>query len=460
MGDTLKDSPVAIDLFAGAGGLSEGLLAAGIDVAVALEKHPHAALTYAFNHPRTRVLCGNIRSVSLATVKAAVYEVTGQRDVDLIVGGPPCQGYSPAGKRRKNDRRNGFYLEFLRFVAYFNPKLALFENVPGFANFDGGAALKAVLNRFRSLGYRVFGFDENSKRLPTELPILDSSFYGVPQRRHRLLLVAWRPDEAEEEFEWPAATHAAGERDGLETFVTVKDAIGDLDFLTAGYECHWHIGKTTNKYQVARRNGCTNLFNHLATKHRKSTVNMYRRLAQGDTIRTIPEDFRTGKQTMRRLESNRVSKAVLALPDDLVHYGRLRIPTVREMARLQSFDDDYVFLGKRTTSDLSRRVDVPQYTQVGNAVPPLLGKALGQALLRTMGRASRDIRDLQTRRKRHEWLRGSSGFSGYALAIEAARQILFLDLRGRYKALPHVAGAKPFADRKKPMQWKRLPLHS
>jgi DNA (cytosine-5)-methyltransferase 1 len=187
---------------------------------------------------------------------------------------------------------------------------------------------------------------------------------------------------------------------------------------------------------------------------------LYRRLAQGETIRTIPEKLRTGKQTMRRLESDRVSKAVLALPDDLVHYGRLRIPTVREMARLQSFDDDYVFLGKRTTSDLSRRIDVPQYTQVGNAVPPLLAKALGHAMLKALGCTSRDIRDHETRRQRHEWLRGSSGFSGYAFAEEAAGEIMFLDLLGRHKRLPHVATAEPIADQKKQVRWKRLPLHS
>src|SRR5262245_43171049 len=118
-----RDLPVAIDLFAGAGGLSEGLMAAGVNVAVALEKHPHPALTYAFNHPGTSVLCGQIRNANLDRIAELIHEKTGQKRVDVIAGGPPCQGYSPAGKRRKNDRRNNLYAEFLRFVDYFQPRM-------------------------------------------------------------------------------------------------------------------------------------------------------------------------------------------------------------------------------------------------------------------------------------------------------------------------------------------------
>jgi len=144
----------------------------------------------------------------------------------------------------------------------------------------------------------------------------------------------------------------------------------------------------SSEYQRQRRLHTGTLFNHLATKHRKATVNMFRRLVPGKTIRSIPEEHRSGKQRMRRLTPNDASSAILALPDDYIHFQRHRILTVREMARLQSFDDDYVFLGKRTTSDLSRRVDVPQYTQVGNAVPPILARALGVAIIRALGGSS------------------------------------------------------------------------
>ena len=406
----MRGAPVAIDLFAGAGGLSEGLQAAGINVAVAFEKHPHAALTYAFNHPDTTVLCGEIRNADLDRVEAILEENTGRSEIDIIAGGPPCQGYSPAGKRRKNDRRNGLYETFLEFVSHFQPKMVLFENVPGFADFDGGSTVKIMLSRLWKLGYEVAGFDRGAKTLPEELPILDASRFGVPQRRRRFLLVAWHADEVAKDFEWPGETHGVGIDSKRLKLVTVEDALDDLAFLTAGFECHAHPKKTNNAYQLARRNGCDRIFNHLATKHRKTTVNMYRRLSPGDTIRSIPEKFRTGKQTILRLAPTEISKAVLALPDDLVHYSRLRIPTVREMARLQSFDDDYVFLGKRTTSDLGRRIDVPQYTQVGNAVPPLLAKrSVGPSCVRLVT----DQRISGT-----SW-NGANATSGYA-AVQAS----------------------------------------
>jgi DNA (cytosine-5)-methyltransferase 1 len=306
-------------------------------------------------------------------------------------------------------------------------------------------------------GYEVAGFDRNEKEIPDDLPILDASLFGVPQRRRRFILAAWLPGEVEREFEWPQHTHGATPNRKKKKLVTVEDALGDLDFLSAGFECHRHIKAAESDYAIERRNGCLQIFNHLATKHRKSTVNMYRRLVPGETIRSIPEEYRTGKQTMLRLSPTTVSKAVLALPDDLVHYRRLRIPTVREMARLQSFDDDYVFLGKRTTSDLGRRVDVPQYTQVGNAVPPLLAKALGSAVMRCLGGDECDVRDTDKRRERHEWLRGSSGFLGYTLSEDARGNILFLDLRERQKRLPFMENDEPLPTGTSPIEWVSRP---
>lgn len=459
--------PVAIDLFSGAGGLSEGLLAAGINVAVAVENHPHPALTHAFNHPGTTVLCCDIRELSLNSLTSHLKNRTGQTNVDLVVGGPPCQGFSPAGKQDPNDPRNKLFEEFLRVVDHFRPSMFLFENVPGFAKLYKGQAMHSILDAFWELGYRMHGIDNDSDDYPEEPPILNAVWYGVPQRRRRFVLVGWLEDSLEKPFEWPAITHSSDIPTSSDFHksnsskrlpnVTVGDAIGDLAFLSAGLECHTYRDSSSD-YQEQRRRNSNLLFNHLATKHRNETVNMFRRLVPGKTIRSIPESHRSGKQRMRRLTRNDSSSAILALPDDYVHYQRHRIPTVREMARLQSFDDDYVFLGKRTTSDLSRRVDVPQYTQVGNAVPPLLAKALGKAIVRSLGGPKRDLRELTIRRKRHAWIRGSSGFLGYTLDPQAEGQLRLYDMTGRHISLPLSEDELPVSQRTRSVNWTKRRL--
>ena len=162
---------------------------------------------------------------------------------------------------------------------------------------------------------------------------------------------------------------------------------------------------------------------------------------------------------MARLDRATISNAVLALPDDLIHYAHPRIPTVREMARLQSFDDDYVFIGKRTSGFVERRVDVPQYTQVGNAVPPLLARALGMSLVRSLGSAGVDVRELAGRRARHQWICGSSGFSGYTLAAEADGQLDLVDVSGRHPPLP-LSQETRVVDADELVEWKTQPAQA
>jgi DNA (cytosine-5)-methyltransferase 1 len=448
--------PVVIDVFSGAGGLAEGLLAAGLDIAVAIEKHPHPALTCAFNHPNTTVICDDIASLDMATLAKFVRKRTGDSEVDVVAGGPPCQGFSPAGLRNPDDPRNLLFKEFVRVVEHFEPRMFLFENVPGFVNLYKGKAIKAVIKRFRSLGYKMHGISEESPNVFDELSLIQAMDFGVPQRRKRFVLIGWRDGELAKEFEFPSPTHGSQAR-GKTPRIGTKQALSDLEFLTSGHESHIYIDRARSEYQKSRRENGEILFNHLATKHRPATVQMYRRLRQGATIRSIPQEHRSGKQTMARLTEAECSKAVLALPDDFVHYRRHRIPTVREMARLQSFDDDFVFFGKRTTSDLNRRVDVPQYTQVGNAVPPLMARALGTALLRALGHRCKDLRDLRTRKKRHRWILGSSGFSGYSLAPEAQGKIDLVDNNGNRLCLPTSTTELPVVDQGRVTKWAIFP---
>jgi DNA (cytosine-5)-methyltransferase 1 len=416
------ENPIAVDLFCGAGGLSEGLLAAGIDVVVGVERHPDAALTCAMNHPSTHVICDDVARVTEQRIREILAQKgLGKRPVDLVVGGPPCQGFSAAGARKREDPRNLLFRRFVALVKALKPRMFLFENVPGFLSMHGGFAFTQATTQFSRLGYQLHGIDEDAKVEDQANIILNARWYGVPQNRNRLLIVGWRPGEVEggDRFEWVRPTR------GNE--VSVGDALSDLDFLKAGEQAHAYVGTRASKYQKERRkNSGGLLLNHLASRHNPTTLSRFARMSKpGDTMRSIPEEFRTLKHTVIRMDREKCSRAVLALPDDMIHYGLDRILTVREMARLQSFDDDFVFMGKRTTSEHHRRVDVPQYTQVGNAVPPLLARKLGESIRRFLvgNDAAGDLRRLSDRRERSKWLRGSSAGRGYKLTLDAQQEL-------------------------------------
>jgi DNA (cytosine-5)-methyltransferase 1 len=442
--------PSAIDLFSGAGGLAEGLESAGVKVAAAVELHPQPALTHALNHPGTDVFAGDIRMLDLELLADSLERRTGTRDVDVVVGGPPCQGFSTAGKKQANDPRNDLFTEFVRVVALFSPSVFVLENVPGFKTMHGGQAYAEATRMFRELGYRL---DDR---------MLNAPAYGAPQRRGRFVLVGVRED-IEAVFEWPSESHydPAGTVDMLSgnrlPFATVEDALEDIAFLEPGWEAHRHRIPAASSFAEERRAGSDILFNHLATRHRPAAIETFKKIGEGQTIASVPKDERPKKATMARMARSRISNAVLALPDDMIHYRHHRIPTVREMARLQTFDDDYVFMGKRTSGFVERRVDVPQYTQVGNAVPPLLGRALGLALLALLAAPAHDVRDIDQRRERHAWIRGSSGFSGYTLDSEAEDQISLFGTAGRPLPLPISDEDMPVVDRDALEEWKRRP---
>lgn len=438
--------PVAVDLFSGAGGLSEGLEMAGFRVASAVELHPQAALTHAFNHPDCETFAGSVEQVDFLTLRTALHERYGVERPHLVAGGPPCQGFSTAGKKLAKDPRNELFKEFVRAVRELDPLLVLLENVPGFKKMHRGVAYKETRNLLREIGYE------------TEDRIVQAYEHGVPQRRQRFILIGWKP-EVIDAAQWPDpdfnySASAEAPLPLLSPAVTIADALADLAFLEPGWEAHRHLGKTGSRYAGDRRSGTSLLFNHLATAHRPKAVEMFRRIPEGGTIASVDPDQRTAKATMARMDRGKISNAVLALPDDLIHYEHDRIPTVREMARLQGFDDDYVFMGKRTSGFLERRIDVPQYTQVGNAVPPLLAAALGDSLLAMLDRPTGDARALATRRKRHGLVCGSSGFSGYTLSPDARDQVVLRWVDGKRLSLP-IAEEKPVAEQESLREWRK-----
>ncbi|WP_197496546.1 DNA cytosine methyltransferase [Mycobacterium sp. 1274761.0] len=439
--------PVAVDLFSGAGGLAEGLLKAGVQVAASIELHPQPALSHAFNHPETRVLAGDIRNLEAAKLDAAIRSRAGRAPVDVVVGGPPCQGFSSAGKKSVTDPRNSLFRHYVRVVEHLKPRMFLLENVPGFKSMYGGAVYAEALEAMHNLGYTTVDRIIHVKDL------------GVPQRRRRFVMVGWLPGAADP-YEWPPITHAevggtAGLFDDLvEPLVTAGDALDDLSFLDPGYEATGYVDASISKFALDRRGSNTTLFNHLATRHRRKSADIIRRIAVGGSIRDIPVAERgTKKLTMRKLDPDAISNTVVALPDDILHYSQARILTVREMARLQSFDDDFVFLGKRTSGFVERRVDVPQYTQVGNAVPPLFAEALGRALVKSLGSVPGDLRNLELRRDRHKLVCGTSGFAGYELTPDAVNEIELTAVGGSLLPLPISEEAIPVLEQKPLRDW-------
>lgn len=422
------DAPVAVDLFAGAGGLAEGLLRAGIDVALSVELHPQAGLTHAFNHPGTRVLVGDVRNLDPTMLdRTLALKGLRPRDVDVVVGGPPCQGFSSAGKKSETDPRNTLFRHYVRVVEHLRPRIFLMENVPGFKARYGGAIYQEALDAMHALGYQ------------TTDRVIHMKDYGVPQTRKRFVMVGWLPGV--EPFQWPGSTNSSSENDVLfgatEPHVSAGDALDDISDLAPGYEATRYGRKATSSFAQLRRNGNYLLFNHLATKHRAKSAALIERIPVGGSIRDLPAETRgTKKLTMSKLHPKQISNTVVSLPDDLLHYAHHRILSVRETARLQTFDDDYVFFGKRTSGFVERRVDVPQYTQVGNAVPPRAAEVLAGALLRSLGAGSGDRRDLARRRERHNLVVGSSGHSGYELALEAVGEIEVRTVFGDVLALP------------------------
>ena len=401
---------------------------AGFQLAASVELHPQAALTAAFNHPESQAITGDIQSLDLHVLDKSIQERVGKSTVDLVAGGPPCQGFSSAGKKQKNDPRNTLFRSFVAVIEHLRPRMFLMENVPGFYSRYGGEAYKEAKSAFSHLGYEMVD------------TIIYAPDFGVPQRRKRFVMVGWLPGEVND-FSWPTPSHGrSSEQADLFTsflpYETAGEALEDLSFLEGGFEANRYSGNPANPYAQERRNNNELLLNHLATAHRSRALRMFAQIPPGGSIRQLPEEERTGKLTLTRVHPDEVSNTVVSLPDDMLHPSQNRILTVRECARLQSFDDDFVFIGKRTSGFMERRVDVPQYTQVGNAVPPLMGKALGSSLMSSLGGEVRDQRDIRERRRRHAWLLGSSAHAGYSLSPEASTAMKLYSVSGREVPLP------------------------
>lgn len=390
-----------IDLFAGCGGLSLGLHKAGWTGLFAVEKNKDAFSTLQQNlivNRRHFQWPGWLPQTNLdinELLKNYEEELIGLRgQVQLLVGGPPCQGFSMAGKRTGNDIRNRLYNSYIKFVEIVEPEMLFFENVHGFTvgfkrkykgkPTKGEPYSQKLIKRLRKLGYDVAH------------EVIMMSDYGVPQKRKRFILFATKRGKAKIFFDRLSQRKDEFLLDKNITLpVSVSEAIGDLE------RCHGQVqsvdsprfmnglyGEVLSEYQSLMRaeiNVNAVPDSHRFAKPKKETIDLFERLmnVSDEAIRITPkmglvEGLK--KRGVTPLKRNCVCPTITSIPDDFIHYSEPRILTVRESARIQSFPDDYVFLGKYTTGGDRRKYDVPRYTQVANAVPPLFAELVGLVL--------------------------------------------------------------------------------
>lgn len=351
----------AVDLFAGAGGLSLGFKRAGIEILVANDFNKSACKTYKHNFPETPCLEENIREIDAEDLMEK--GDFSKEDVDLIIGGPPCKGFSMGGKRDPNDPRNSLFREYLKIVDDLDPSVIVMENVKGLLTLDSGSYKDKILEELKQRGYNV-------EDMPKTLNAAD---YGVPQSRKRVIFVGVKEDSdmSLDNLEFPKSGNK----------VSVEEAIDDLAFLGVGTSSSEYQRPPKSEYQQKMRRNADKIHNHKSPNHSERIQKRFELMDAGKGMESIEEKYRTKKHTVRKFDPDLPSRTVTTLPEDFVHYSRNRIPTVREMARLQSFPDDFVFKGPRTTGGSRRSKEVPQYSQVGNAVPPLMAEAIAKGVI-------------------------------------------------------------------------------
>lgn len=397
---SIPPSLTYVDLFAGCGGLSLGIHKSrewkGL---FAIEKDKMAFSTLKanlidkrqhFDWPDWLPIANHDINDVLKRYKSELLSLRGS--LDLVTGGPPCQGFSAAGRRKEDDDRNKLIRSYLKFIMYTRPKAVMFENVKGFTlqfkrnKTAGRSYLNYVRSMLNRLGYHVEG------------KLVNFAEFGVPQRRTRFILVGTRRDlqtRPEQFFEVlykSKESFLKGKR--LSKFTTAGQAISDLrrenGILLFEENQRWKRGiyaAPRTRYQQLMRAECDSILpdSHRFANHEAKVISRFRYILRRATrnknaIDMLSEEHQTNKHTVIPLAVDLHSPTLTTLPDDYIHYCEPRILTVREYARLQSFPDDFIFLGKFTTGGHLRTKEVPRYSQIGNAIPPLFGEHAASVL--------------------------------------------------------------------------------
>jgi DNA (cytosine-5)-methyltransferase 1 len=390
--------PIAVDLFAGAGGFGLGFKMAGFSIPLSVEIDTWACDTLRYNHPDMTVIQYDIRDFN---TESQVKEICIFKP-DIIIGGPPCQGFSIAGPAQKDpkDPRNTLFINFAQWISFLQPKAFVMENVKGLLsrkNVDGIKVIDIIKNTFEELGYFV------------EVWLLNTAEYGVPQIRERVFIIG---NNTGQKIGFPPKRYSLGllnfnhfqlsilDNEQLFPAFTLWDAISDLPPVNAreGQEKQPYILEAQNDYQDWIRKGSQTLYNHVAMDHSQRLVERFQQIKWGESSADVSKEYgarrRSGNgelsgksydQNNRRLYPYKPSHTITAsFYANFIHPFQHRNLTAREGARIQSFPDTYRFLGKKTVVShkllhREQRFDekfLCQYNQIGNAVPPLLAKAI------------------------------------------------------------------------------------
>ena len=357
-----------IDLFSGVGGLSYGFAHDDFyEIISANEILKDMAKAYSLNHPTVKMYDCDIKDFGIKNLTDDLKIEEG--DIDLIVGGPPCQAFSTVGKRLIDDPRGKLFQEYYRVLEEVKPKVFLFENVKGLLSMQKGELLKTIMSFFESLGYKV------------QYQVLNSADYGAPQIRERVIIIGTKLNK---KFNYPEKTHRdLNDNDilnkDLKPYLTLSEAIGDLPFIKSNEESFEYNGEPQNDFQkLMRKNAPERIMDHNAPKNNEKLVKLMECLPDGGTPEDLPEELRPTsgfKNTYCRLWWKRPSPTItrnLSTPSSsrCIHPIAPRPLTTREGARIQCFPDNYLFYGGRSSKNL----------QIGNAVPTFLSAALSKAI--------------------------------------------------------------------------------
>ena len=408
MPKTPQGQPTFVDIFAGCGGLSYGLMAAGWDGLFAIERDANAFASLnenlirqdapkKFSWPKWLPKAPHGIDEVLVSHRESLLAL--RNKVDLLAGGPPCQGFSSAGRRVANDPRNHLTSSYLEFVNLVQPKIVLIENVKGIAiDFDDEESEDGKVNYARKI-IQALSVEYN-----VSAEVLDTSTFGVPQKRKRFFIIGLRKDA---KFHNKDTPFSVIERvrlgflasKGLSVPVAAKSAISDLEVGrngtrqsadSAGFQEIAYKGPLTSYQRLMNVGVGKHVTDTRLARHNAEITSRFEKIIQlchadGRLNVSISPELRASfglkKCAIRVLDPEGPSPTITSMPDDLIHYRESRTLTVRENARLQSFPDSFVFKGKYTTGGDRRKREVPRFTQVANAVPPLVAEAIGLALI-------------------------------------------------------------------------------
>ena len=376
-----------IDLFCGAGGFSAGLEMAGLNCIGGIDNVERTVKTHQLNHKDSVSLCADMREIE----PEEFHKMIGYKKVDVIIGGPPCPTFSTIGHAKiqsvtgedvSKDPRNELFLDYLKYIEYFEPEIFVMENVPTFITKYKGKIFQTALEIIENINDGMY-------EVVKPVQVINSVYYGVPQTRRRMMLVGHK--KGSKKFKYPRHTHYYDqedvEKDSLKKYVSVGEAINDLPNITDNWrisEVEYSKNIRLNPYQkIMRLNTEKTVKNNICRMSNDRAKKVFAHMKQGSKYMDLPKEVRRilpfrediFKDRLKRLVAKNPSWTVIAhIGMDgymYIHPTELRTLSVREAARLQSFPDDFEFIGNQQDT----------YVQVGNAVPPLLGKAIGESII-------------------------------------------------------------------------------